>query len=71
MSMFQAIIMGAAFALAALIGYAYLVKRTPVDKDEDALESEFDALTVIDASRPAPLEMPHVRAGTAYGRELQ
>jgi len=71
MSILQASILALCFGLAALIGYAYLVKRTPVDRDsEDGEQSDREAREVIEASRPAPLtwdgayaKRPHIRAG--------
>lgn len=58
-----------ALVLFAMAGIGlWLTNRTPVDREEDAIESEFDALVAIEAATgPAPLEPPKVRAGTAYG----
>ena len=70
MSILQASILALCFGLAALIGYAYLVKRTPIDREEDGAQSEHDAQEIVEASRPAPLtwdnayaKRPHIRAG--------
>lgn len=69
-------LLGAMVTLAVLIAYSFLTRRTPVDRDEDGAQSEWDAEVIVDASRPAELQdesdspprhRPHVRAGTAWG----
>jgi len=61
---------------------AGLLEKTPVDQDEDGEQSERDVQHIVQASRPAPLDAddrldelrtytrPHIKAGTAYGKEL-
>ena len=61
---------------------AGLFDKTPVDQEEDGEQSERDVAHIVQASRPAPLDADdrldelrtyttnHVRAGTAYGKEV-
>lgn len=61
---------------------AGLLEKTPVDQDEDGAQSERDVRHIVQASRPAPLDAddrldelrtytrPHIKAGTAWGKEL-
>lgn len=51
--------------------FFWLSRITPVDRDEDGAQSDRETDLVIDASRPAPLEVErrHVKAGTAWGIE--
>ena len=62
---------------------AGLLDKTPVDQEEDGEQSERDVQHIVQASRPAPLDAderldelrtytqrPHIKAGTAYGKEV-
>jgi len=64
------------FGIAMFIGIfwmcvlAGLLEKPPIDRSEDGAESERDVARIVEASRPAPLERPHIRANTAYGKDL-
>jgi hypothetical protein len=62
---------------------AGLLDKTPVDREENGAESEREVQHIVQASRPAPLDAddrldelrtytqrPHIKAGTAYGKEV-
>ena len=49
---------------------AYEIHRAPVEHDDMTKEDDEAAEQCIQASRPAPLERPHIKAGTAYGKEV-
>ena len=49
---------------------AGLLERGAVDRSEDGAQSERDVQRIVEATQPAPLELPHVRAGTAWGEPL-
>jgi len=44
-----------------------------VDRQEDGRQSEADVQRIVECTQPAPLQMvdmPKVRAGTCYGKEV-
>lgn len=65
-----------------LLLQAGLLTKMPVDQDEDGAQSTRDVERIVEASRPAPLDAderldelrtytrPHIKAGTAYGKEI-
>ncbi len=58
-------------AAVALIGWiAYEIRRAPTERDDMTQADDEAAEQCIAASRPAPLERPHVRANTAYGQKV-
>lgn len=52
---------------AALMWIFLAVIRLNKTRDEQAMD---DMEQTVAVSKPAPLELPHVRAGTAYGVEV-
>ena len=59
-------------AIAVIAWLVYEIRRAPI---EDFDRSEYDADNeaadeCIAASRPAPLDRPHVRGNTAYGKDI-
>ncbi len=38
------------------------------DDDEDGAQAERDVARILEVTGPAPLERPHVRAGSAWGQ---
>jgi len=51
--------------LMALLLAVIRMKRTPNDQELEDMEQ------IVAVSKPAPLERPHVKAGTAWGSPLQ
>jgi nitrogen fixation-related uncharacterized protein len=49
------------------LAFLWLMARTPVDKDEDAIEAEYHVAFIREQTEPVPLQderaRPHVRAG--------
>lgn len=59
--------------IAAFVAWmAWEIRRAPIEPfDRSTAQDDHDAADeCIAASRPAPLDRPHVRAGTAWGKEL-
>ena len=70
------------FGILWLCLQAGLLKKTPVEQDEDGEQSQRDVQRIVEASRPAPLDAdegldelgtytqrPHIRAGSTWGNQ--